>query len=385
MSKVNSRGAKISLVTGHMAGMIDQPALPIWVGILISGFAFEPAQAGGLATLFLAGVVTSSVALSPFFHRLPGRWMPALGFGISALSFYAMIGSNDFAPLAAGHFVAGFATGLALSFTHGTMGRTSNPHRIFAMGGVMLGIFAVLFLGGAPTLIAKFGSPTIFKIFAAVMGVACVSAALLFPSVSANEDVVEDSAGFTKPVWFAITGIMLMALVQAMIFSFLERMGADRGLAPEQIQGVLVVMGLIAITPTLLAAFLEKKISPIAVGIGGALAQGLIAITISCSTGFLPYAAAVAFPFAMLFTHTFIFGHLARIEPTGRAVAATPAMIMSGSAIAPLLGGVLVQTVGYPALGIAALVLDLLALGLYASSRQSAHALRTVGQPSPAS
>ncbi|MGJ5132320.1 MFS transporter [Bradyrhizobium oligotrophicum] len=382
MSQINSLGSKLSLVTGHMAGMIDQPALPVWVGTLIAGYAFAPALAGGLATLFLLGVVISSVVLSPFFHRLPGRWMPSLGFGVSALSFYAMVGFNDFALLAAGHFIAGFGTGLALSFTHGTMGRTDNPHRIFAMGGVMLGIFAVFFLGGAPTIIAVFGPPTIFKIFAAVMGVACVSATLLFPAVSAGEDVVKDSAGFTKPVWFAISGIMLMALVQAMIFSFLERMGADRGLAPEQIQGVLVVMGLIAITPTLLAALLEKRISPITVGIGGALSQGLIAIVVSCSSGFAPYAVAAAFPFAMLFTHTFIFGHLARIEPTGRAVAATPAMIMSGSAIAPLLGGVLVQTLGYPALGIAALIIDLLALCLYAASRQSADVAQSLRQTS---
>jgi len=218
-----------------------------------------------------------------------------------------------------------------------------------------------------------------------VMGIACVVATLLFPSVSTNEDLAEDTAGFTRPVWFAIAGIMLMALVQAMIFSFLERMGYDRGLTSEQIRGVLVVTGLIAITPTLLAALLEKKIAPITVGVGGAFAQGLIALAISCSSGFLPYAAAVVFPFVMLFTHTFIFGHLARIEPTGRAVAATPAMIMSGSAIAPLLGGVLVQTIGYPALGITALVLDLIAVAFFAVSRSPLPAARPLAQPSAAS
>ena len=45
MSAVNSGGARIALVTGHMAGMIDQPALPVWVGTLIAGYAFAPAQA----------------------------------------------------------------------------------------------------------------------------------------------------------------------------------------------------------------------------------------------------------------------------------------------------------------------------------------------------
>jgi predicted MFS family arabinose efflux permease len=371
MSEINSWGSKVSLVTGHMAGMIDQPALPVWVGILIAGYGFAPAQAGGLATLFLFGIVVSSVVLSPFFHRMPGRWIPAIGFGVSAAAFYAMIGFHDFGPLAIGHFVAGFATGLALSFTHGTMGRMANPHRIFAMGGLMLGIFAVVFLGGSPSAIAKFGPPTIFTLFAIIMAVACVVSIFLFPNASTNEDVVEDTTGFGRRTWLVIFGIMLMALNQAMIFSFLERMGADRGLDREAIQGVLIVTGLIAVTPAALAALLEKRFSAIKVGIGGAVAQGVLALVISCSSGFWPYAVGAAFfPFVMLFTHTFIFGHLARIEPTGRAVAATPAMIMSGSTIAPLFGGVLVQAVGYPALGIAATVFGLFAAGLYAASRK---------------
>jgi predicted MFS family arabinose efflux permease len=212
-----------------------------------------------------------------------------------------------------------------------------------------------------------------------------VITALCFPGVSASEDVVENAAQFSRSVWFVIVGIMLMALVQAMIFSFLERMGVDRGLTPQQIQSVLITLGLVAITPALLAAFLEKRLPAIAVGVGGTLLQGAMALLISCSSGFLPYAiAAIAFPFIIIFTHTFIFGRLARLEPTGRAVAATPAMVMAGSTIAPLLGGTLVQTVGYPALGVTALVLDLVAFGFFAASSRSIWS-RPLAQPSAAS
>jgi hypothetical protein len=50
----------------------------------------------------------------------------------------------------------------------------------------------------------------------------------------------------------------------------------------------------------------------------------------------------------MIFTHTFAFGLLSRLEGTGRALAATPAMLMVGSAVGPLLGGTLVKFFGYP-------------------------------------
>jgi len=60
-------------------------------------------------------------------------------------------------------------------------------------------------------------------------------------------------------------------------------------------------------------------------------------------------------------------------------------MIMAGSTIAPLLGGTLVQTVGYPALGVTAVVLDLLAVCFFAASRRSIPVVQPLAQPSAAS
>ena len=160
-----------------------------------------------------------------------------------------------------------------------------------------------------------------------------------------------------------------MALVQAMTFSFLERMGAEHGLPQDQIQAVLIALGVVAITPAIFAALLQKRLPAIGVACGGALLQGVVAALISWSGSLLPYAGgAIALPFIMIFTHTFVFGHLARLDPTGRAVAATPAVLMSGSMIGPLLGGILVQNLGYPALGVAALAFDLVAIGFFAAS-----------------
>ncbi|GGI25759.1 hypothetical protein XH83_38140 (plasmid) [Bradyrhizobium sp. CCBAU 53351] len=240
------------------------------------------------------------------------------------------------------------------------------------MGGLTLGVFAVILLGASATLITKFGPPAIFEVFAAVTAVAAAIATFFFPSASISEDLVRDAAGFTRPVWFIITGIVLMSLVQAMIFSFLQPMGTDRGLSPVQIQSVLVTLGLVAMTPTLLAAFLQKRLPPMRVAMTGTLLQGAVAVLISCSSGFLPYAVgAVVFPFIMLFTHTFVFGHLARLDLTGRAVAATPAMLV-GNMIGPLLGGTLVQTTGYLGLGSAAAAVDLIALCCFIAASQRA-------------
>jgi predicted MFS family arabinose efflux permease len=73
----------------------------------------------------------------------------------------------------------------------------------------------------------------------------------------------------------------------------------------------------------------------------------------------------------MIFTHTFAFGLLAQLEPTGRVLAATPAMLMLGSALGPLLGGVLVKSFGYGTLGLAAAVFATVAVVCF--SRLPAH------------
>lgn len=251
------------------------------------------------------------------------------------------------------------------------MARTANPHRIFAFGNIGLGALAVLFLAGAPAIIAAEGREVLFVLLGAIMAFAAVMTALMFPARGENEDVIADGARFGAPVWMLMIGIMGMALIQAMMMSFAERIGADRGFALGQIQFALGISGFLAITPSLVASVLERRLPALGVAIGGAALQAPVALMVTRTTGYPEYVVAVIlFPFIMLFSHTFVFGHLAKIEPTGRANAATPAMIMMGSATAPLLGGTLVQTSGYPALGLAAAVVAVVSILAFTLSRR---------------
>ena len=380
MSNVNNKTSWFALVIGHMCGMIDLAALPVWVGTLIAGYGFLPAQAGGLATLFLAAVVICSLVLAPRFHKLNGRWIAPAGFWISAACFLVMSQIEAFAPLAVLHFVAGAATGLGISFTHGTMGKTSNPHRIFAFGGLALGIVAILYLGVTPQLISQMGFSMLFYVFAGVMGFAAVVTTLFFPNAAFDTSpniISEDRPKFSANVWLVIFAIMAMALNSAMIFSFAERVGVDRGFGADHVQLALVTMGIIAVFPSLFAVVLQNRFAPMTVAMIGAVLHGAVALGMMTATDFPMFMAAlIPFPFIMVFTHTFVFGHLAKIEPTGRAVAGTPAMIMTGSAVGPLLGGTVVQTYGYGALGILAFAIAVTAMMLFwTSTRQSTDAV----------
>jgi predicted MFS family arabinose efflux permease len=94
----------------------------------------------------------------------------------------------------------------------------------------------------------------------------------------------------------------------------------------------------------------------------GPLLQALLCVVVMSSSAFKPYAvAACLFAPVLIFTHVFTFGHLARLDPSGRAMAATPAMVMLGAAIGPFLGGTLVKLFGYGAIGVAALAIGTVA------------------------
>ncbi|MCW5667537.1 MAG: MFS transporter [Piscinibacter sp.] len=372
MITTSSWPGRAALMVAHCAGMVDLVALPLWVGTLIGQYGFDPQQAGGLATLFLAAAVLASVTLAPRFGRLPRRAVVAVGFAVAGLAFFGASLRQDFAALALLHALAGLAAGAALSVTHGTIARSANPHRLFAVVGIALGVFAIAFFAVVPPLLAAVGGVALFRVFAAVMAVAAFVALFAFPQADAapagdsTAPAPAAAAPMPRAVWFGIVGIACMGLVQAMTFAFLERVGSDRGFGPAAVAGVLVALSLVNLLPAALAALLEKRWSARAVLLSGPVLQALLVALIMQSTVFAPYAAAASvFAAVMIFTHTFGFGLLARLDASGRALAATPAMLMTGAAIGPILGGTLVKAFGYGSLAVAAAAIAALAVACF--------------------
>lgn len=365
-----SRTGRLVLMTSHCAGMVDMVALPLWVGTLVTAYAQDPQHAGGLVTLFLLGAVAASTFFAPRFNRIDGRVAAVSGFSIAAACFFAAATTSRFELLAALHIVGGIAAGAGLSFTHGTIGRSANPHRLFGLAGMALGVFAVLLLGAAPQFIARAGGQALFHALGVAMAVAAALAAWGFPVADAetqeSRSARESRQKLPPRVWLGIVGVAAMALVQAMVYSFVERMGSDRGFGIATVTALLVAIGVVNMFPSGLAALLERRLGAAVVLRMGPVAQGVLALVIASSDALAPFAlAASVFVAVMLFTHTFAFGTLARLDITGRVVAATPAMVMIGSAIGPVLGGTLVKLSGYGAIGVAAAVIDAVALACF--------------------
>ena len=371
----NKRGV-LALVVAHCAGMIDLIGLPVWVGSLISQYKFDPQQAGGLVTLFLIGASVASFFFAPRFTRTNQKVAAVSGFFLATVAFALSSQNAAFPILAVLHFIGGLSAGTALSFTHGTIGHAANPHRTFAYAGLALGIFGIIFLGATPNIVAKFGGPSLFYTFVVIMGIATLMTLLFFPKPTRHIAADDAEEGKVLPplgraVWLLIIATGILSMAQAMTLSFFERVGMERGFGLQLVTGALIIYGICAVFPAPIAAILEKRIPATAVISTMPILQAICSVTAMTTTNYVAYAISGGLmAFTIIFVHTYAFGLMVRIDPTGRAVAGTPAMLMIGSAIAPFIGGTLVKFSGFTAIGIAVTVLVIIQLLLYNSARK---------------
>lgn len=364
-------GGTAALVAAHCAGMLDLIALPVWVGALVERFGFSPQQAGGIVTLFLLGAVAASVFVAPRLNRINQKLAASAGYGVATLAFFAASTQTGFVELAALHLVAGLSVGAALSMVHGAIGKSANPHRLFALAGIAIGLLGIVLLGALPQLMIAFGGAALFRTFGFVMAVACLFCATLF--VNPDRGEAHASAPLGRAVWFTVFGISVMTFNQSMVFSFVEVIGKLRGFPAEGVLGVLIALGVVNfVVPSPLAAILQKRLAAERVVQIGPAVQAVFAVIVTSATLFTVWAPVAAFFVAIqIFTHTFAFGLLARLDPTGRAVAATPAMLMIGAALGPIVGGALGQNLGFGALGVAAVFVALVSIVFFTKARSA--------------
>jgi len=373
MTRSDSGAGRLALCVAHCVGLLDLTALPLWIAALVQHHRFDTQRAGALVTLFLIGGVLASMAAAPRFDRLVhGRRLAVAGFAVAAIVFHGMALTQDFVPMALLHGIGGLAIGLALSMTHGTVARSANPHRLYAICGTAQGVFAVLVMATMPALMARLGSVLVFEMFAAATLVGALVTWLLFPSPNplpgGGREKAAGVARLPASVWGGVVGLALMSLVQSMTFAFMERSGADKGFSAQQVGLVLLALGIVNLLPSPAAVLLQRRVPARAVLLAAPVLQALLAVTLFMSASYLPFAVAASmFVAVILFAHPFGFGLLARLDPSGRILAATPAMMMTGAALGPVLGGTLVKWLGYPAVG--AVACAAAALSVFSFSR----------------
>lgn len=361
----------LALIICNVGGMVDLVALPLWVGSLMQSRNLDAQQAGMLVTAYILGVFGGSLMVSPRLGTINNRMTATVGFLLGAASFFGLMAVDGLAAMAALHLAAGIGAGWGLSMTHGAMARSLNPHRFFGLGNLGTALFAILFFATVPAALETQGVKALFLVLGGLQTVAAAAAALAFPRHRAGPATSGQSGGaggkVTAPVaplsvrMLVFLGVACLATTQAMIFGFIERIGVAHGFGGDRIGLVLLVSGFVNLTAPLVAAVLERRLSHLAVSICAVPLHAACGAAAVLMPDFLPYAVcAIAFVWLVIFGHIFIFALIATLDPSGRTAASTPAMLMVGAAIGPILGGTLANGFGYDSLALAGCVLGAL-------------------------
>ncbi|WCN09427.1 MFS transporter [Marinomonas mediterranea] len=368
----------VALMASNCAGMLDLVALPLWIGVLVAAYHYDSQQAGALVTLFLIGAVCASLSIAPRFKQLNHRLVTSIGYLAAGGCFFIASQTDSFIYLAILHVIAGACASSALSMTHGTIARGENPHRLYAMTGFASGVLGIAFMAVAPTIIDQYGGHTLFIIFGGILTLAALICAFAFPRIKFDQqdlNITQKAPRRKIPanVWYGMIGISVMVVTQAMTFSFMERVARERGFNAQEITVILVGLSLFNLFATVMAGISEKRISTRLVLFLGPIIQVTLANIIMNSSS-LPLfgAASIVFVSLIMFTHIFVFGLLAKLDTSGRALAATPAVLMIGAAVGPVLGGTIVKIAGYHGIGIAAVVFGCISVFCFMRIFQSA-------------
>ncbi len=385
MISTESKRGKLVLLLGNVAGMVDLVALPLWISGLMQSFHLDPQQAGLQVTFYIFGVFIASVVLSPVFHRISPRLCATFGFALAACGFLILqAGSSSMLITSLAHAMAGIGAGTGLSSVHGTIGQSAMPDRLFAFASFGVGLLAIPFFVIVPRYMQDGGVQFLFAVLGILMFLAALVSAIAFPTPVAlagsgavpkplKHHTVRLSAALRRGVMLAFIGVALMATGQAMAFSFVDRLGAWRGFAPEMVARVFIISGLINLFAPVVAALLQRHVNATRAAMVALTCHAVLTFTAMHAVSYsLFLAASASFVFFIIFGHTFMFGLIARLDPSGRASASTPAMLMIGSAIGPVAGGTFVKYLGYPSLGIVTAFLALSSAACFFAISRSA-------------
>ncbi len=370
-------GGRATLLICFVAGMVDLVALPLWISGLITSGHFLPQKAGALVSLYIFGVLVSNVALGPRFMKVNSRMVATAGFAVSALCFFVLTHAHGFPAFAVLHLIAGLGAGTGLSCVYGTIGRSKNPHRLFAIVNIGVAVFGIVFFATTPHLLILIGVNIIFVILGCLMVAATLACALAFPPITADPQRAMLKGPIASPLIariFAFSGVAFMTAGQAAMFSFVQQVGLAHGFSASSIGLLLAGSAILNLGAPILAGVLQHKLPATPVAVTGVFLHGVASLVICNMLGFGPFViAAGSLVFLIIFSHIFMFGFISKMDRSGRMAALTPSMLMVGTAIGPFLAGTVVGAYGYPALGVTAAALAWTSAICYFMAGNKAH------------
>jgi len=344
----------VSATAALTLGLLPITVLPLLIGTWVEHLGASATRAGVIGAAELGGMALASFALAPRMHVLSRRRV-ALTAGLGVLlSHFVSAAVADLDLLLVVRVLAGLCAGSVLASASAAIAGAREPERMFAWTGVSGGVLAAGLLVATPLAIERAQTPGAFVALALVAAASLPFLLLLPPGAEDRkfEQAAEPPRAGSGAALALLAAGALMAVAQAAIWAFSERIGGAVQLSPRAIGWVLGGATLMGIGGSVLAGILgltRGRGGPLAFGYAGCAVS--IALVASASGGAIFSVGQLALALTYNFTSPYLMGLAAALDPQGRISAALSGALLVGAGIGPGLAGVVVEWGAFAALG----------------------------------
>lgn len=348
------RNMVVLMVAASLAstiGGLPFNTLPVLLGSLADSFHLPPEQVGLLGSICFGGYLLGTLGAPLWMNRLNWRWLTAVGAICTAVCFALSALVQALPLLYVSWACIGFFASTMTCLGMRVLSELPNKERAFGVRqGVELSVTAAVLFALPPLLIARFHYAGAAWALAALVLLLGVSA-FWVPNGAAvplnSEAGSHHARRMPMTAWWALAVLWLFLVGNIGLWAFLERIGVHLSVSSADMGVVFAVLKLLGSV----AAFFIAM-----VGARWSLANGLAATLLGLLAGLGLLASASGFGFyaagAWLWEFAFTCGcvlqtaHIARTDPSGRAIVLVPAAFALASMVGPGVAGKLMGAQG---------------------------------------
>ncbi|WP_261841835.1 MFS transporter [Aliamphritea ceti] len=320
--------------------------LPMLVGGMVEHLGMTDQQAGFVATSDMLGYTIGTLSSFFFIHKVNWRKLSLACIALMVAANALSGNISDYDTLLAVRFVSGLGGGVLTAVTFAVIGQMRDPDSAY-------GWWLVFQAGFGLVGFQYFWDISVNGGFLVLTGLLLLGG-LLFSfipeqALSQNRNISKVDPAVFKKAASGVVAIFLVYIGLMAIYTYLERIGNQAGLSPEDIGISFSAMSVAGLLGGGLAAKMGSRCGrsiPVIIGTAGCILSFYL-FTID-QVAFATYAAACCLFFGLWsFLLPYLMGACAAVDASGRTLAMANAAIGAGLAFGPFIAANLVGENGY--------------------------------------
>ncbi|WP_339670608.1 MFS transporter [Dasania marina] len=327
---------------------------PVIIGATANQFSLNNQQLGYFSAALLLLYSLSSTSALFWVRRYNWQYSAAISLALFISGFFIALSSEQYLIKFIAFGFISLGSGALYSLSLIILSDTPNPDRTFAYAISMQVVGSSLFIFLTPQAVKLWGFDSIYSLMA---GMALSGLAVIYWLPCAGRNVANLSPNalsvLTNPkALLSVAGCFLFFFNIGCVWTYIERMGVASNLTTESASTLLAIAAMIAIIGSLAASFLGDRygrLKPLALATAGiVLAVYGLSFTISAEFYFI---TALLYAAMWNFSMPYQYAAVNQSDPSGKAVALTPAFQTLGGALGPAAAGLLISNSDFIAVG----------------------------------